>query len=107
MHRISLHPDGITRCATTTTLLATDLAALPTRAATTAPDLLAPAFGLLGTDFLTAYAAAHTTHLTDLAELSAVFASIGTATAAAASTYATHDARYTTALRTADQELRA
>ncbi|GAB2566520.1 type VII secretion target [Nocardia heshunensis] len=107
MHRISLHPDAITASATTTVTLATDVAALTTRAATTAPDLLAPAFGLIGTDFLTAYAAAHTTHLTELFDLSAAYASIGTATAEAASTYATHDARYTTALRATEEELHA
>ncbi|MFE3195580.1 type VII secretion target [Nocardia sp. NPDC059240] len=107
MHRISIHTPGLATYATTTTALATDVATLTPRAASAAPELLAPTFGLIGTDFLAAYTATHATHVADLLELSAAFANIGTATEEAASTYADHDAQYTTELRATDEELRA
>lgn len=107
MHRISIHPDGLTASAMTTATLATDLTAITTRTATAAPDLLAPAFGLIGTDFLTAYAAAHATHVSTLTDLSAVLAGMGITTDAAASAYTSHDTDYATALLAIDREMRA
>ncbi|WP_157388397.1 type VII secretion target [Nocardia terrae] len=104
MHRISIHPDGLATYASTTAVLATDVAALMARTATAAPDLLAPAFGLIGTDFLTAYAAAHTTHVSELADLSAAFAGLSSATAGAANIYVTHDTTYASALRATNGE---
>ncbi|WP_040804980.1 type VII secretion target [Nocardia concava] len=102
MHRISIRPDGLTASAMTTATLATDLTAITTRTATATPDLLA--FGLIGTDFLTAYAAAHAVHIATLADLSAVLTGMSTSIGTAGSTYATHDAAYATALRAAEPE---
>ncbi|MFE3027572.1 type VII secretion target [Nocardia tengchongensis] len=101
--RISIHPEGLTAYAATTTVLAADLAAATTRVAT--PDLLAPAFGLVGADFLTAYAAAHTTHVATLTDLSAILAAASAATGTAATTYTAHDDARAAAIRAAAAEL--
>ncbi|MFE2958918.1 type VII secretion target [Nocardia tengchongensis] len=102
--RISIHPEGLTAYAATTTALAADLAAT-TRVAT--PDLLAAAFGLVGADFLTAYAAAHTTHVAALTDLSAILAAASAATGTAATTYTAHDDAHAAAVRAAATELDA
>ncbi|MTJ61147.1 hypothetical protein GL305_33395 [Nocardia seriolae] len=107
MHRISIRPDGLTTYATTTALLSSDVATITTHTASASPDLLAPAFGLIGADFLTAYAAAHTTHVDSLTNLSAALAGMVTATGDAASAYSKHDAAYAAALRTQSRELSA
>ncbi|MFJ9368278.1 type VII secretion target [Nocardia sp. NPDC101769] len=107
MHRISIHPDGLTAYATTTAVLAADLAAAAAHAATAAPELLVPAFGLIGADFLTAYAAAHGTHVTTLDEVSTILAAMSATTAAAAVAYTDHDSAYAATLGTAGAELSA
>ncbi|MEV0467507.1 type VII secretion target [Nocardia tengchongensis] len=103
--RISIHPEGLTAYAATTTVLAADLAAATTRTAT--PDLLALAFGLVGADFLTAYAAAHTTHVATLTDLSAILAAASAATGTAVTTYTAHDDAHAAAVRAAATELDA
>ncbi|WP_162958329.1 type VII secretion target [Nocardia yunnanensis] len=107
MHRISVHPSGLAASAAITGRLSGDLADLTARAAAAAPELLASAFGPIGADFSAAYAAAHATHLGALAELSAAFAGIGTASDEAASAFVTQDAAYAAAVRATGTELRA
>ncbi|MTE11723.1 type VII secretion target [Nocardia aurantiaca] len=104
MHRISIHSDGLCGYAATTALLCADLAAAAGRAAAAAPELLAPAFGLIGADFLGAYTAAHGTHVTTLSELSAVLAAMSSATGTASTAYTAHDVAYAATLRTAAKE---
>ncbi|WP_433564747.1 type VII secretion target [Nocardia sp. CA-151230] len=104
MHRISIHPDGLTAYATTTTVLGADLAAAAAHAATAAPELLVPAFGLIGADFLTAYAAAHGTHLTTLDEVSTALTAMSATTATATAAYTAHDSAYAAMLGTAGAE---
>ncbi|MGV9834431.1 type VII secretion target [Nocardia niigatensis] len=98
MHRLSIHPDGLTAYATTTTVLAAELTAATTHAATAAPGLLAPAFGLIGADFLTAYAEAHATHVTDLGEVAAALVAMSAATGTATTAYTAHDGAYAATL---------
>ncbi|MEU1210665.1 type VII secretion target [Nocardia sp. NPDC005825] len=99
MH-ISIHPEGLTTYATTTTALATRLTTAATHAATAAPTALADTLGLIAADLLTAYARAHATHTTTLAHLTTVFTSTSAATDTAATTYTDHDHARATALRT-------
>ncbi|WP_067562055.1 type VII secretion target [Nocardia acidivorans] len=107
MHRITIDPDGLTRYASTATAMAATLATAGARIAAADPLLLAPALGLIGADFLTAYRAAHTTHLTTVGTLATVLTSLGAATASAEATYATTDATYSAALRAASGVVRA
>ncbi|WP_067698354.1 type VII secretion target [Nocardia jejuensis] len=100
MHRMSIDPDGLTAYSTTTAVMATDLTAATARAATAAPELLTPTLGVVATDFLAAYTAAHTTHLTSLGALSTAWSSVSTSTTDAAATYTATDAAFATALRT-------
>ncbi|MCU1642626.1 MAG: hypothetical protein JWN03_2901 [Nocardia sp.] len=105
MHRISIDPPGLTTYASTATTMAAALAAAAARTAAADPLLLAPAFGLIGSDFLTTYRAAHTGHLTTLTSLAAVLTTLGAATTGAATTYVATDTTYATALQAATPEL--
>lgn len=105
--RVSIHPEGLTTYAATTTALAADLAAAATHTATATADRLAPAFGLIGADLLTAYATAHTTHRTTLTHLAALLTTTSAATTTAHDTYTHHDIDHATRLRTAAMELDA
>ncbi|WP_405133366.1 type VII secretion target [Nocardia sp. NBC_01388] len=97
MHRISIDPEDLTTYASTAATMAAALTAATVRATAADPLLLTPAFGLIGSDFLTAYRAAHTGHLTTLGSLAAVLTTLGTATTAAATTYVGTDTRYANA----------
>lgn len=107
MHRFTLDPTGLAACATTAARHSAALTAATTRAAPADPLLLAPALGLIGADFLTTYAAAHTSHLTTLESLATVLASLGLATTTATTTCAATDTAYATALRAATREVLA
>ncbi|MEV6771474.1 DUF2563 family protein [Nocardia sp. NPDC051030] len=110
MHRISIDPDGLAAYSNVAELMAAHLSATATRAAATDPLLLAPALGLIGADFLTAYTAAHTTHLTSITDLAAVLTTLGTTSTTAATTYTATDTTYAAALQAAlptTQELSA
>ncbi|MFI1915232.1 type VII secretion target [Nocardia sp. NPDC020380] len=107
MHRFTLDPDGLATYATTTARHSATLTAATTRAAAAGPLLLAPALGLVGADFLTAYGAAHTTHLTTLESLATALTSLALATTTAATTCAATDITHATALRATTQEVLA
>ncbi|OLT31826.1 hypothetical protein BJF84_26350 [Rhodococcus sp. CUA-806] len=64
-------------------------------AATTAcgPAVLAPVFGVIGTEFLAAFTGAHVTHAAAIGRLSEVVASIGVAVASSAHEYEATDAQ--------------
>ncbi|WP_330183216.1 type VII secretion target [Nocardia sp. NBC_01503] len=106
MHRITIDPDGLTRYASTATTMAATLATATTRIAAADPLLLAPALGPIGADFLTAYRAAHTTHLAALGTLATVLTSLGAATTGAEASYTTTDAAYAAALCATGEESR-
>lgn len=91
MHRISVDPDGLTAGAVAAGLLAGDLSAAAAQALSAAPGLLSPALGLIGADFLTAYATAHATHLTTLGALATALDGFATTTADAGTDYVRTD----------------
>ncbi|MCC8928485.1 MULTISPECIES: type VII secretion target [Nocardiaceae] len=64
-------------------------------AATTAcgPAVLAPVFGVIGTEFLAAFTGAHVAHAAAIGRLSEVVASIGVAVASSAHEYEATDAQ--------------
>ncbi|WP_306360509.1 type VII secretion target [Nocardia sp. CC227C] len=94
MYDLTVDPTGMSTYATATHLRAADLTAAATRATPAGPPLLAPRFGLLAPDFLAAYTAAHTTHLTTIAALATVLTTMaGTATGSATTYTALDSAR--------------
>ncbi|MEV6071676.1 type VII secretion target [Nocardia sp. NPDC052001] len=107
MHRITIDPAGLTEYATTAAAMAATLAGATLRATAADPLLLAPALGPIGADFLTTYRAAHATHLTALADLTTVLASLGAATIGAETAYSATDTAYATALRANSREVDA
>lgn len=56
-------------------------------AAAAGPLLLGPVFGIIGGDFVAAFAAAHSAHTASIAQLSGVFDSIAGAAASSAAGY--------------------
>lgn len=92
-----------------------NIAALPHPALTAAaavlhdgaPELLGPVFGVVGGDFLAAYAAAHAGHVGSIRELSLVLASMSTAVPRAADSYTSVDDARAEALRIASDTLDA
>lgn len=73
--------------------MATDLAAAAAAAVATGPVVLAPVFGLIGTEFLAAFTGVHTAHTAAVGDLSRTVASIGAAATASSIAYDLADAR--------------
>lgn len=107
MYGLTVDPDALTAYAATAQLLSGDLATASVHGTAADPLLLAPLLGLIGADFVAAYAAAHTGHFATIATLSAVLASMGCTTTGSAAAYATGDSTRATALLAVSQELNA
>ncbi|MGW5570164.1 hypothetical protein ACWEVD_03095 [Nocardia thailandica] len=107
MRKMSADAEGITAYSATAEVMAGDLAGAAAGSAASDPTLLGPVFGLIGGDFVTAYAAAHAGHVAGIGQLSAVMASMGTATAGAAATLTETDLNNAAPLTAAAGELDA
>jgi hypothetical protein len=105
MHKISVNPEGVVAYGATATGLSGEMTAAAATAAGGDPLLLGPVFGLVGGDFMAAYAAAHAGHVASIGELSAVLGSMSAATTAAAATYTDNDLGRAQALRTTEEGL--
>ncbi len=80
MRKMSADTKGITAYGATAAAMSGDLATAGVSAAAADPTLLGPIMGLIGGDFMGAYAAAHAGHVASIGQLSAVLASMsGTA----------------------------
>lgn len=104
MVNISADAEGIAAYGTTAGVMASELAAAGTGAAGAAPTVLGPIFGVIGGDFLAAYAAAHAGHVATIGQLSAVLGTMSGAAGVAAVSYAEADISNAAALRDAAGE---
>ncbi|MFE3545068.1 hypothetical protein ACFXK0_19080 [Nocardia sp. NPDC059177] len=107
MRKMSADAEGIIAYSATAGVMSTDLATAAAGSAAAAPGLLGPVMGLIGGDFVTAYSAAHAGHVASIAQLSAVMASMGTATASAATTLVDTDLNNAAPLTSAAGDLGA
>ncbi|MFC4125002.1 hypothetical protein [Nocardia rhizosphaerae] len=103
--KMSADADGIIAYSATAEVMATDLATAAAGSVASDPTVLGPIMGLIGGDFVSAYAAAHAGHVAAIAQLSAVMASMGAATAGAATTLVDTDAAIAAPLTAAASEL--
>lgn len=87
MAEFSAVPDGIRGFATAASAMAAHVRTVAAGAAATNPDTLVPVFGIVGGDFLAAYAAAHGRYTGALNELADTLGSIRGAAVAAATAY--------------------
>ncbi|EOM75439.1 hypothetical protein DW322_10245 [Rhodococcus rhodnii] len=78
--------------------VAGDLLGAAATAAAAGPALLGPVFGLVGGDFVAAFAAAHADHVCSIERLSAVFSGVSAAADASVSAYTGTDDATATAL---------
>ncbi|MFI5777358.1 type VII secretion target [Nocardia sp. NPDC051570] len=102
MHKISVDTEGVAAYGATADGLAGEMAAAAAGAAGANPVLLGPIFGLVGGDFMAAYAAAHAGHVASIGQLSAVLGSVGTAATGLAANYAGTDADGAAAVRASE-----
>ncbi|MFI6870006.1 type VII secretion target [Nocardia sp. NPDC050406] len=105
MYGLTVDPDAMTAYAATAHLLSADLATAGTHGAAADPLLLAPLLGLIGTDFVAAYTAAHAGHLAAVGALSTVLASIGCTTTSSAAAYVATDRSRARGLLAAGEEM--
>ncbi|GAA4478507.1 hypothetical protein GCM10023094_22290 [Rhodococcus olei] len=91
MTEFSAVTDGIRGFGTTAVTTAAGVREAAAGAAVAGPGLLTPVFGLIGGDFLAAFAAAHGSHTAALANLADTLDSMGAAAAASATAYAETD----------------
>lgn len=105
MHKISVDTEGVAAYGATATGLAGEMGVAAAGAAGADPLLLGPIFGLVGGDFVAAYAAAHAGHVAGIGELSAVMGSMGTAAAGAATTYSGTDADHAATIRSTEVQI--
>lgn len=82
MAEIDVHVAGLDAFSATAGALAAEVASAATAATACGPAVLAPVFGLIGTEFLAAFAGTHSAHTAAVGRLAGVFGSIGGATAA-------------------------
>jgi hypothetical protein len=101
---MSAETEGITAYGATAAVMSGDLAAAGVSAAAADPTLLGPVMGLIGGDFMTAYAAAHAGHVASIGQLSAVLASMGGAVTGSAVTLEETDQANATALANTGQD---
>lgn len=104
MVNISADAEGIAAYGTTTGVMASELVAAGAGTSGAAPGILGPIFGLVGGDFLAAYAAAHAGHTATIGQLSAVLGTMSGAAGVAAVSYAEADTSNAAALRNAAGE---
>ncbi|MBB5914802.1 hypothetical protein BJY24_003669 [Nocardia transvalensis] len=105
MHKISVDTEGVAAYGATAGGLSAEMAAAAAGAAGADPLLLGPIFGLIGGDFVTAYAAAHAGHVAGIGQLSAVMGSMGAAAAGAVGAYSETDLGEAAAIRATQGEL--
>ncbi|MCM6777760.1 type VII secretion target [Nocardia sp. CDC159] len=105
MHKISVDTEGVAAYGATADGLAGEMAAAAAGAAGANPVLLGPIFGLVGGDFVAAYAAAHAGHVAAIGELSAVLGTVGAAVTSAAGSYTATDAAGAAGVRAAEGDL--
>jgi hypothetical protein len=107
MTKISVDIEGVGAYSATAGGLAGELASAAAAVVGADPVLLGPIFGLVGGDFVTAYAAAHAGHVASISQLSAVMGTLGTAAAGAAVSYSESDADRVAAMQKAQERLQA
>ncbi|WP_024802384.1 hypothetical protein [Nocardia sp. BMG51109] len=105
MHKISVDTEGVAAYGATAGGLSGEMAMAAARAAGADPLLLGPIFGLIGGDFVAAYAAAHAGHVAGIGELSAVLGSMGAAAAGTAAAHAETDLGNAAAVRATEGDL--
>ncbi|MET8655137.1 MULTISPECIES: hypothetical protein [Nocardia] len=102
MRKMSADAEGIAAYSATAEVMSGEMAGAAASAAAANPALLGPIMGLIGGDFMTAYAAAHAGHIASIGQLSAVLSSLGGATAGAATVLTETDLNNAAALKTTD-----
>lgn len=102
MADLSADVAAVERFGATAAALGADLTAAGAGAASAGPALLTPVFGLIGGDFLAAFAAAHGGHVAAISELARVYDSLGTTATANAAGYSATEQAGTAALRTVE-----
>ncbi|WP_442939528.1 type VII secretion target [Nocardia sp. CY41] len=105
MRKMSADTEGIAAYGATAHVMAGEMAAAGASAAAAEPALLGPIMGLIGGDFMAAYAAAHAGHVAAIGQLSAVLTSMGGAATGAAAVLTETDATHASALQNAAGEL--
>ncbi|MFC4602589.1 type VII secretion target [Rhodococcus kronopolitis] len=99
MNEFSAATDGIRGFGAVAGTLATQVHAAAVGAAAAGPALLGPAFGLIGGEFVTAFAAAQDRHTRSLTDLAVVLDSMSTTAATNADAYDRVDDGVATGLR--------
>ncbi|WP_107660047.1 DUF2563 family protein [Nocardia suismassiliense] len=105
MRKMSADTEGIAAYGATAHVMAGEMATAGAGAVAAEPALLGPIMGLIGGDFMAAYAAAHAGHVASIGQLSAVLASMGGAATGAATVLTETDLNNAGALRTVATEL--
>ena len=102
MEKLSADMAGIAGFTAIADSMAAQMAAAGAGTAAAGPVLLGPVFGLIGGDFVAAFAAAHTAHVAAIAELTGTLASMGVAAASNAASYVGTDTGTSNALAGTD-----
>ncbi|PXX66402.1 excreted virulence factor EspC (type VII ESX diderm) [Nocardia tenerifensis] len=105
MRKMSADTEGIAAYGATAHVMAGEMATAGASAAAAEPALLGPIMGLIGGDFMAAYAAAHAGHVASIGELSAGLTSMGGAATGAATVLTETDMNNAGTLRSATTEL--
>ncbi|NLU81841.1 type VII secretion target [Rhodococcus sp. HNM0569] len=90
MEQLHVELDSVAGFAATTAAMAAQMQAAATAAAAGA-ELLGPAFGLIGGDFLAAFATVQGAHIASIEKLALVYGGISAAAASSAAGYADTD----------------
>ncbi len=105
MDKLSVESTGLEAYAASAAGMATELLAAGGVSAAAGPALLGPVFGLIGGDFVAAFATAHGAHLASITKLSGVLGSMGVATGVSAAAYTGQDAVSSAAMKAASAGL--
>lgn len=105
MRKMSADTEGIAAYGATAHVMAGEMAAAGASAVAAEPALLGPIMGLIGGDFMAAYAAAHAGHVASIGQLSAVLTSMGVATTGAATVLTETDLNHAGSLQSVATEL--
>ncbi|MCX5044475.1 type VII secretion target [Aldersonia sp. NBC_00410] len=100
MSEVTADTAGIAAYGATAAGMAASMTTAAATAAVAGPELLGPVFGLIGGDFLAAFASAHAAHLGAIAQASSTLAGIGDAAIGTAAAYAGTDAAHAVGLGT-------
>lgn len=92
MAELVVDNEGVLAYSAVASTVAEQIGAAGAAAAACGPAVLAPVFGLIGTEFLGAFTGTHSAHTEAVGELAATVASIGAAATASAASYARTDA---------------